>query len=92
MVAVVLLVKGIPAIWHSLRTESTDDAYVNSYVTFVAPRVAGQVAKVLVGEHSKLLYPFRFERFATGDLHPVSSSPYEPSSVAKRRASPNARS
>ena len=30
----------------------------------------------LVGEHSRLLYPFRFERFATGDLHPVSSSPY----------------
>jgi hypothetical protein len=25
---------------------------------------------------SPLLYPFRFERFATGDLHPVSSSPY----------------
>ena len=28
------------------------------------------------GDHSRLLYPFRFERFATGDLHPVSSSPY----------------
>ena len=38
--------------------------------------VGREVAKVLVGEHSKLLYPFRFERFATGDLHPVSSSPY----------------
>ena len=24
----------------------------------------------------RLLYPFRFERFATGDLHPVSNSPY----------------
>jgi methylglutamate dehydrogenase subunit A len=35
-----------------------------------------EVAKVLVGEHSSLLYPFRFERFATGDLHPVSNSPY----------------
>jgi methylglutamate dehydrogenase subunit A len=38
--------------------------------------VGREVAKVLVGEHSSLLYPFRFERFATGDLHPVSSSPY----------------
>ena len=28
------------------------------------------------GEHSSLLHPFRFERFATGDLHPVSHSPY----------------
>jgi len=23
-----------------------------------------------------VLFPFRFERFATGDLHPVSNSPY----------------
>ena len=38
--------------------------------------VGREVAKVLVGEHSSLLYPFRLERFATGDLHPVSSSPY----------------
>jgi glycine/D-amino acid oxidase-like deaminating enzyme len=38
--------------------------------------VGREVAKVLLGEHSSLLYPFRFERFATGDLHPVSSSPY----------------
>jgi glycine/D-amino acid oxidase-like deaminating enzyme len=38
--------------------------------------VGREVASVLVGEHSSLLYPFRFERFATGDLHPVSSSPY----------------
>lgn len=38
--------------------------------------VGREVAKVLVGEHSGLLYPFRFERFATGDLHPVSHSPY----------------
>jgi glycine/D-amino acid oxidase-like deaminating enzyme len=38
--------------------------------------VGREVAKVMVGEHSSLLYPFRFERFATGDLHPVSHSPY----------------
>ena len=38
--------------------------------------VGKEVASVLVGEHSRLLYPFRFERFETGDLHPVSSSPY----------------
>jgi glycine/D-amino acid oxidase-like deaminating enzyme len=38
--------------------------------------VGREVAKVLSGEHSSLLYPFRFERFATGDLHPVSNSPY----------------
>jgi glycine/D-amino acid oxidase-like deaminating enzyme len=38
--------------------------------------VGREVASVLVGGHSRLLYPFRFERFTTGDLHPVSSSPY----------------
>ena len=38
--------------------------------------VGREVAKVVVGEHSSLLYPFRFERFETGDLHPVSNSPY----------------
>jgi glycine/D-amino acid oxidase-like deaminating enzyme len=38
--------------------------------------VGKEVARVVAGDHSSLLYPFRFERFATGDLHPVSSSPY----------------
>ena len=38
--------------------------------------VGREVARVLVGEHSSLLQPFRFERFTTGDLHPVSHSPY----------------
>ncbi len=38
--------------------------------------VGREVAKVLVGEHARLLYPFRFARFETGDLHPVSHSPY----------------
>ncbi len=38
--------------------------------------VGREVAKVLLGDHSSLLYPFRFERFATGELHPVSHSPY----------------
>ena len=38
--------------------------------------VGREVAGVLLGGHSGLLHPFRFERFATGDLHPVSSSPY----------------
>jgi len=38
--------------------------------------VGREVAKVLAGDHSSLLYPFRFDRFASGDLHPVSHSPY----------------
>ena len=38
--------------------------------------VGREVAQVMTGGHSSLLYPFRYERFATGDLHPVSNSPY----------------
>jgi glycine/D-amino acid oxidase-like deaminating enzyme len=38
--------------------------------------VGREVARELAGEHSTLLHPFRYERFATGDLHPVSHSPY----------------
>jgi methylglutamate dehydrogenase subunit A len=38
--------------------------------------VGSEIARVLSGEHSSLLHPFRYERFATGDLHPVSHSPY----------------
>jgi len=38
--------------------------------------VGREVAKALLGEPAPLLQPFRFERFSTGDLHPVSNSPY----------------
>src|ERR1700731_2783349 len=44
----------VPKIFHAWRTVSTDDAYVNSYVTFVAPRVAGQVARVLVDDNNRV--------------------------------------
>jgi hypothetical protein len=38
--------------------------------------VGREVAKAVLGDGAPLLDPFRFERFATGDLHPVSNSPY----------------
>ena len=34
------------------------------------------VAQELMGEKSALLEPFRFDRFAKGELHPVSNSPF----------------
>ena len=34
------------------------------------------VAQEVLGEKSALLEPFRFERFATGELHPTSHSPF----------------
>lgn len=38
--------------------------------------VGREIAATLAGGHSSLLHPFRLDRFATGDLHPVSNSPY----------------
>jgi len=52
--AVVLVFVIAPRIFHALHTVSTDDAYVNSYVTFVAPRVTGQVARVLVDDNNRV--------------------------------------
>jgi membrane fusion protein (multidrug efflux system) len=49
-----LLLIGIPRLLHALNTVSTDDAYVNGYVTFVAPRVSGQVARVLVDDNYRV--------------------------------------
>ena len=50
----VVLVIAVPRVLHALHTVSTDDAYVNSHVTFVAPRVAGQVAQVLVDDNNRV--------------------------------------
>ena len=54
LVALVVLIVGVPRFLHGLNTVSTDDAYVNSHVTFVAPRVSGQVMKVLVDDNSRV--------------------------------------
>jgi membrane fusion protein (multidrug efflux system) len=54
VVVLIILFFGIPWIIRSFTTVSTDDAYVNSYVTFVAPRVTGQVAKVMVEDNNRV--------------------------------------
>ena len=54
VVLAALLGFGIPYVHHALTTVSTDDAYVNGHVTFVAPRVAGQVARVLVDDNNRV--------------------------------------
>ena len=54
LLAALLLLMGIPRLLHALNTVSTDDAYVNGYVTFVAPRVSGQVARVLVDDNYRV--------------------------------------
>jgi len=56
----VLVVLGIggyvarPVLETAMNTVSTDDAYVNGHVTFVAPRVSGQVSRVLVDDNVRV--------------------------------------
>ena len=49
---VVALYFAIPAAIRAFNTISTDDAYVNGHVTFVASRVAGQVTRVMVEDNN----------------------------------------
>lgn len=51
---VLAIVFGAPKVRESLDTVSTDDAYVNGHVTFVAPRISGQVARVLVDDNMRV--------------------------------------
>ena len=48
------LVFGLPRAIEAFNTVSTEDAYVNGHVTFVAPRVPGQVAKVYVDDNNRV--------------------------------------
>lgn len=64
-----VLAVGGPWLIRAFTTVSTDDAYVNGHVTFVAPRVSGQVASVLVDDNN---------RVRTGDLLlQLDKEPYE---------------
>ena len=45
---------GVPWIQLTLNTVSTDDAFVNGHVTFVASRVSGQIARVLVEDNNRV--------------------------------------
>src|ERR1700677_3759611 len=53
-VLAILLVYGIPWVKEMLNTASTDDAYVNGHVTFVAPPVGGQISRVLVDDNNRV--------------------------------------
>jgi membrane fusion protein, multidrug efflux system len=54
LVLAAVLIFGVPWIRLTLATVSTDDAYVNGHVTFVAARVGGQVARVLVDDNNRV--------------------------------------
>jgi membrane fusion protein (multidrug efflux system) len=44
----------VPWVDTALNTVSTDDAYVNGHVTFVAPRVSGKVLEVFVDDNNRV--------------------------------------
>ena len=68
---------GIPWVRMTLNTVSTDDAYVNGHVTFVAARVKGQVSRVLVDDNY---------RVRKGDLLvELDKEPFRSQSRSKRR-------
>src|ERR1700691_1007420 len=48
------LYEAIPWAITAFGTESTDDAYVNGHVTFVAPRVPGQAVRVRVDDNNRV--------------------------------------
>jgi membrane fusion protein (multidrug efflux system) len=48
------LYEALPWAITAFKTESTDDAYVNGHVTFVAARVPGQVVRVLVDDNNRV--------------------------------------
>ena len=54
VVLVLAGVFGIPEIKLAFTTVSTDDAYVNGHVTFVAPRIGGQISRVLVDDNNRV--------------------------------------
>jgi membrane fusion protein, multidrug efflux system len=68
----------VPWVVTALNTVSTDDAYVNGHVTFVAPRVGGQVIRVLVDDNY---------RVKTGDvLVQIDPEPYDVQVAIKKAA------
>ena len=78
LVLAAVLIFGVPWIRLTLNTVSTDDAYVNGHVTFVAARVSGQVARVLVDDNN---------RVHEGDvLAQLDREPYEVVVAEKRAA------
>jgi membrane fusion protein, multidrug efflux system len=78
LVLAVASVFGIPWIRLTLSTVSTDDAFVNGHVTFVAARVGGQVARVLVDDNNRVY---------KGDiLVQLDREPYEVAVAEKRAA------
>ena len=80
-IVVALVVAGyflMPWLNTVMNTVSTEDAYINGHATFVAPRVSGQVMKVLIDDN---------QRVKKGDLLvQLDKEPYQVQVALKRAA------
>jgi len=54
IVLLLIVIEGVPRLYGALTTVSTNDAYVNGHVTFVAARVPGQVTRVRVDDNNRV--------------------------------------
>ena len=54
LISAAVIVWGIPSVVSAFSTVSTDDAYIEGHVTFVAARVPGQVARVAVDDNNRV--------------------------------------
>jgi membrane fusion protein (multidrug efflux system) len=78
LILIAVGVISVPWIRLTLNTVSTDDAFVNGHVTFVAPRISGQISRVLVDDNN---------RVRKGDvLAEVDKEPFEVAVSEKRAA------
>jgi membrane fusion protein, multidrug efflux system len=78
LVLAAVLIFGVPEVRLALNTVSTDDAYVNGHVTFVAARVSGQIAHVMVDDNN---------RVRKGDiLAQLDKEPFEDAVAVKKAA------
>jgi len=71
LVLAAVIAFGVPSIRLALNTVSTDDAYVNGHVTFVAARVRGQVSRVLVDDNYRV---HRGDRLVELDKEPYQNA------------------
>ncbi|MBR1754417.1 HlyD family secretion protein [bacterium] len=54
LIAVIITVLAGVFLWHASHYQSTDDAYIESHMVRVAPRVAGQIVDVYIDDNQKV--------------------------------------
>ena len=64
-----------PSVRYSVPCSYNGYGAVDSNYSYKMIGIGKEVARVLMGEKSAVLHPFRFPRYAEEGLHPTSNSP-----------------